>query len=145
MLRYGLRPPFAQKRQSLLPDGKVRLKLRKPNYTGQTDVVFEPVEFLRRLAAAVPKPMQNMIRYHGVFAANAKHRADLQTLMPSDCPATHPTIKGAKKPKPPRYRHRWMDLFERVFGYDLACPRSRGPIRMEPPSAARTPAQPGTL
>jgi len=66
LLRYGLRPPFAQKRLSLLPDGKVRLKLRKPFYTGQTDVVFEPVEFLRRLASAVPKPMQNMIRYHGI-------------------------------------------------------------------------------
>ena len=46
LLRYGLRPPFAQRRLSLLPDGKVRLELRKPFYTGQTDVIFQPVEFL---------------------------------------------------------------------------------------------------
>ena len=31
-LRYGLRHPFAQRRLSLRPDGKVVLKLRKPYY-----------------------------------------------------------------------------------------------------------------
>ena len=64
---------------SLLPDGKVRLKLRKPFYTGQTDILFEPVKFLKRLAAAMPKPRQHMIRFHGIFAPNAKHRADLNS------------------------------------------------------------------
>ena len=129
LLRYGLRPPFAQKRLSLLPDGKVRLKLRKPFYTGQTDIVFEPVEFLRRLAAAVPRPMQNMIRYHGIYAANARYRAGLQSLMPNRNSAPPPTMKGANKPTPPQYRHRWADLIERVFGYSPSCPRCHGPMQ----------------
>jgi len=131
LLRYGLRPPFAQRRLTLLPDGKVRLKLRKPFYTGQTDVVFDPVEFLRRLAAAVPKPMQNMTRYHGIFAANAKHRADLQTLMPKGRPAPLLAIKGTnKRPTSSTYRHSWMDLIERVFGYPPSCPRCNGPMQV---------------
>jgi len=46
MLRYGLRPPFSQKRLSLTPDGKVVLQLRKPWHTGQRDIVLQPVEFL---------------------------------------------------------------------------------------------------
>ena len=130
LLRYGLRPPFAQRRLSLLPDGKVRLKLRKPFYTGQTDVVFEAVEFLRRMAAAVPKPMQNMIRYHGIYAANAKHRAGLQTLMPNGSLAQLRAIKGTKKrPTPSPYRHRWMDLLERVFGHAPTCPRCHGTMQ----------------
>ena len=28
------------------------------------------------------------------------------------------------------YRPRWMDLLERVFGYDLACPRCHGPMQV---------------
>ena len=130
LLRYGLRPPFAQKRLTMLPDGRVRLKLRKPFYTGQTDIVFEATEFLRRLAAAVPKPMQNMIRYHGILAANAKHRAGLQTLMPHQSSALPPSIGGApKKPAPHRYRHRWIDLLERVFGFAPTCPRCQAPMQ----------------
>lgn len=43
LLRYGLRPPFAKNRLSLTPDGKVRLKLRKPYFTGQTQIVLEPL------------------------------------------------------------------------------------------------------
>jgi len=131
LLRYGLRPPFAQKRLSLLPDGKVRLKLRKPFYTGQTDVVFEATEFLRRLATAVPKPMQNMIRYHGIFAANARHRADLQNLLPAQHAAPRPDIHDtSNRPTPPRRRYRWLDLLERVFGYCPSCPRCHGPMQI---------------
>ena len=35
-----------------------------------------------RLAAAMPKPRQHMIRLYGNFAPNAKHRADLKSLVP---------------------------------------------------------------
>ena len=53
------------------PDGKVRLKLRKPYYTGQTEIVLEPREFLRRLIATIPPKRLNMVRFHGVFAPRA--------------------------------------------------------------------------
>jgi hypothetical protein len=37
--------------------------------------VFEPLDFLARLAALVPRPRVNLTRYHGVFAPNSAHSA----------------------------------------------------------------------
>jgi hypothetical protein len=54
---------------------------------GTTHVIFEPLDFIARLAAlapktlallagwALPKPRVNLTRFHGVFAPNSKHRA----------------------------------------------------------------------
>ena len=71
LCRYGLRAPFALDRISIAPDGNVLYQLHrpwpKPDST-RTHLTFEPVAFLRRLAALVPTPYQNLIRYHGVFA-----------------------------------------------------------------------------
>jgi len=38
-------------------------------------VIFEPLDFIARLAALVPKPRVNLSRYHGVFLPNSQHRA----------------------------------------------------------------------
>jgi hypothetical protein len=38
-------------------------------------VIFEPLDFIARLAALVPKSRVNLTRFHGVFAPNSKHRA----------------------------------------------------------------------
>jgi hypothetical protein len=75
LLRYGLRPPFAQKRLSLTSDGKVRLQLRKPYYTGQTEIVLPPQDFLRRLIATIPPKRMNVVRLPGVFAPRATARS----------------------------------------------------------------------
>jgi hypothetical protein len=37
-------------------------------------VAFEPVDFVARLAALVPKPRVNLTRYHGVLAPNHRWR-----------------------------------------------------------------------
>jgi hypothetical protein len=37
-------------------------------------VAFEPVDFIARLAALVPKPRVNLTRYHGVLALNHRWR-----------------------------------------------------------------------
>ena len=138
LLRYGLRPPFARKRLSLTPDGKVRLKLRKPYYTGQTQIVLEPREFLRRLIATIPPKRLNMVRFHGVFAPRAKVRPALQQLLPQKSqPASTATTEPPAKPEaavpgpgtpsedlpavPPRYRRPWHELLKRVFDLDIIC------------------------
>jgi hypothetical protein len=139
LLRYGLRPPFAQKRLSLTPNGKVRLKLRKPYYTGQTEIVLEPDVFLRRLIATIPPKRLNMVRFHGVFAPRAKVRPALQQLLPqkpqASTTATKPgnseatAIPGPGSPKeepppvPSRYRRPWHELLKRVFDVDIICGR----------------------
>jgi len=33
-----------------------------------THVIFQPLDFIGRLAALVPKPRVNLTRFHGVFA-----------------------------------------------------------------------------
>ena len=76
LCRYGMRPPFSQERLSLTDDGRVRLELRRPWPTadGVSSLIFEPVEFLRRLAALIPPPFAHLIRYHGLFAPRARDR-----------------------------------------------------------------------
>ncbi len=38
-------------------------------------IIMSPLEFMQRLAALVPLPRLNLIRFHGVLAPNAKLRA----------------------------------------------------------------------
>ena len=85
LCRYGLRSPFSQERLSLLPDGRVVYKLAKPWPTpaGRTELVLDPIDFLRRLAALIPPPYANMIRYHGVFANRSRFRSQLPAPPPS--------------------------------------------------------------
>jgi hypothetical protein len=45
--------------------------------SGQTHLVLSPLAFLRRLAALVPPPRANLVRYFGVFAPNARLRPNL--------------------------------------------------------------------
>jgi len=48
LCRYGLRAPFARRRLSVLPDGRVRYRLARPWPTsaGITKLVLEPLPFL---------------------------------------------------------------------------------------------------
>jgi len=56
--------------------GKVRYQLKTPYRDGTTGdrrshAIFESLDFIARLAALVPKPRVNLIRFHGVFAASS--------------------------------------------------------------------------
>jgi hypothetical protein len=64
----------AERRLSLTHQGKVRYELKTPYRDGTTHVIFEPVNFIAKLAALVPRPRINLTRFHGVFAPNSKHR-----------------------------------------------------------------------
>ncbi len=75
LCRYISRPAVSEQRLSLTPNGNVRYQLKTPYRDGTTHVIFEPLDFIARLAALVPKPRVNLTRFHGVFAPNRKHRA----------------------------------------------------------------------
>ena len=53
-------------------------------------LIFEPLDFIARLAALVPKPRVNLTRFRGVFAPNSRHRAQVT-----------PTKRGRGKSKRP--------------------------------------------
>jgi Putative transposase len=70
--RYAAHPPLAIERLSLLPDRLLhRLKRRWRN---GTHIIFEPLELVEKLAAVVPPPRFNIMRYHGVLVPAAKWR-----------------------------------------------------------------------
>jgi hypothetical protein len=75
LCRYITRPAVSEKRLSLTQQGNIRYQLKTPYKDGTTHVIFEPMDFIARLAALVPKPRVNLTRFHGVFAPNSKHRA----------------------------------------------------------------------
>jgi len=68
LCRYVLRPPFAQERLRLRGDGRVALELKRVWHDGTRELVFEPLEFLERLAAMTPRPETNLLICHGVLA-----------------------------------------------------------------------------
>ena len=74
LCRYISRPTVSEKRLSLTSTGKIRYELKTPYRNGTTHVIFEPIDFIARLAALVPRPRVNLTRFHGVFAPNSKHR-----------------------------------------------------------------------
>ena len=75
--RYVLRAPVAVDRLHLTDDGLVRVPLREPWRGGTTDFLFDPVDFLGRLALLVPRPRINLLLllYYGVLGARAGRRA----------------------------------------------------------------------
>jgi hypothetical protein len=62
LCRYIARPAVSEKRLSLLSNGHVRYELKTPYRDGTTHAIFEPMDFISRLAALVPKPRVNLTR-----------------------------------------------------------------------------------
>ena len=92
---------------------------------GTTHLLFSPSELIEKLAALVPPPRLNLVRYHGVLAP---HAADRSRIVPgpaatvdeaASCSGQAPA--GAEPPG--RYRLSWAKLLARVFRIDVSvCP-----------------------
>ena len=78
---------------------------KQPFRDGSTHVVLEPLDFIARLVALVPRPRRNLTRFHGVFAPNSKHR---NRIVPH---RTQATVDHDK----PRAPMTWMQRLKRVF------------------------------
>jgi hypothetical protein len=134
---YVLRPTVAQERLSVTPGGQVLLRFRQPWRDGTTHLVFDPVEFLGRLAVLIPRPRINLILYHGVLAPRAAWRS---AIVPSlavpggEVTARVADATPADAEAVARRRARgqtWAALMARTFGLDvLACPRCGGRLRL---------------
>ena len=46
----------------------MRYQLKTLYRDGTTHVIFDPLDFMARLAALVPRPRVDLTSYHGVFA-----------------------------------------------------------------------------
>jgi len=110
----------------------VRYELKTPYRDGTTHVIFEPLDFISRLVALVPKPRVNLTRYHGIFAPNSSHRARVtpaqrgkgsQLKGPNDSPDQTPTERRAAMT--------WAQRLKRVFNIDVeACRACGGAVKV---------------
>ena len=64
LCRYITRPPITTKRLSVDTRGRVVYRYKQPFRDGSTHVVLEPLDFVARLAALVPRPRLNLTRFH---------------------------------------------------------------------------------
>ena len=60
----------------------------------------EPLEFMQRLAALVPRPRLHLIRFHGVLAPNAKLRPAIVPSASTDANAPAPDQAESPHPSP---------------------------------------------
>jgi len=133
LCRYITRPPIATKRLSVDGRGQVVYRYKHPFRDGSTHVVLEPLDFIARLAALVPRPRLNLTRFHGVFAPNFKHRKRIVPQRPQR------TLEGDKPVAPMS----WMQRLKRVFAIDIeTCPECGGKLRViacieDPPLIAK--------
>ena len=146
LCRYIARPAISEKRLSLSPQGKVRYQLKTPWRNGTTHVEFEPVEFIAKPAALVPPPRAHLTRFHGVFAPNAKWRAQLTPSgrgkrPPIDAESTEAsTVHRTAIER--RRAMTWAQRLKRVFNIDVTtCIHCGGAVRIvasiEQPTAIR--------
>ena len=132
LCRYISRPAVSEKRLSLVSNGNIRYQLKTPYRDGTTHVIFEPLDFIARLAALVPKPRVNLSRFHGVFAPNSKHRA-LVTPAKRGKGNKHLTHDEAEA-RTPVERHAamtWAQRLKRVFSIDIeTCVECGGTVKV---------------
>jgi hypothetical protein len=125
--RYIARPAVASGRLALTAQGQIRDTLKTPYRDGTTQVIFEPLDFIARLAALVPRPRVQLTRYHGVFAPHRALRAEIT-------PAGRGAGKSPAEIKSPAQRHQamsWAQRLKRVLRLDLeSCERCGGKLRV---------------
>jgi hypothetical protein len=117
LCRYIARPAVAIPRLSLSSTGKVVYTLKTPYRDGTTQVAFDPVDFMARLAALVPTPRVNLTRYHGVLAPNHSWR---EWITPARRGKELKTGTNAEI-RTPAERHAtmtWAQRLKRVFNID---------------------------
>jgi len=103
----------------LTKQGKVRYELKTPYRDGTTHVIFEPVDFMAKLAALVPRPRVNLTRFHGVFASNSKHRVWVTPAKRGKGRRKVATDQDEKTPAQPHVAMTGAHRLKRVFNIDV--------------------------
>ena len=113
-------------------NGNVRYQLKTPYRDGTTHVIFEPLDFIARLAALVPKPRVNLTRFNGVLAPNSRYRARV-TPGKRGKGGPHTTMADPEERTPAERSAAmtWAQRLKRVFGIDIeTCPACCGAMRI---------------
>jgi hypothetical protein len=132
LCRYISRPAVSEKRLSLTPNGSIRYQLKTPYKDGTTHVIFEPMDFIAKLAALMPKPRVNLTRFHGVFAPNSKHRALVTPAKRGKgSKLKAPDEAQDQTPAERRAAMTWAQRLKRVFNIDIeTCGECGGAVKV---------------
>lgn len=130
LCRYIARPGVSRQRMKLTESGKIRYELKNPYRNGTTHVIFEPLDFIARLAALVPKPRVHLTRFHGVFAPHSKYR-ELVTGEAKQHKRELIGVGEAKTVGEQRAAMTWAMRLKRVFNIDvMVCNRCQGAVKI---------------
>ena len=129
LIRYVARGPIAMERLSER-NGKIVYEMKRPWHNGADRVAFSPEGFIQRLVALIPPARSHLIRYHGVFAPNFKHRNKI---------VRRPTKTDTGEPLPRAKKLLWAEMIAATFKDDVTeCRKCGG--RMEPIAVIKDPA-----
>jgi hypothetical protein len=146
LIRYAARPAVATERLSALADGRLLYRLKRPWRDGTSAVIFEPQDFMAKLAVLVPAPRAHLTRFHGILAPAAASRPRIVPATPSTSetslspsppppPSTTPDENAEPAPTPSsserQRNYTWSQLMQRVFSLDvLECTRCGGRMKI---------------
>ncbi len=125
-----IRPPVASGRLRFVDEQTLIFSLKTPWADGTCQLLLSPQELLEKLAALVPPPRLNLVRYHGVLAPACPDRAQ---IVPGPSALTqlvgceHAAASGRRG-----HRVSWAKLLARVFQYETA---KRSPVTACPTCA----------
>ena len=96
---------------------------------GTCQILLSPQELLEKLAALVPPPRLNLVRYHGVLAPACPDRAQIvpgPSALPQAEGCEHSAAGGRRV-----HRVSWAKLLARVSQYDVTvCPTCSGRMKV---------------
>ena len=133
LCRYIARPAISTERMALTNQGNIRYTLKTPYRDGTTHIVLDPLDFMARLAALVPKPRVNLTRFHGVFARGGhppNSRLRKQITPKTRCTPTAQS-DDLKSPAQRRAAMSWAQRLKRVFNIDRqTCNQCVGAVKV---------------
>jgi len=124
MLEYMLAPAIRDKQLTVQGDSVV-LELKRPRTDGTTHRRYKTDQIFDRLAFLVPPQGANLLRFHGVYAPNAKLRGAVVPDVPEQPP---PPIDDDNTPED---RRAWSELKTHSFPEDIMyCPKCGGRMKL---------------
>ena len=88
---------------------------------GTSHFLFEPIEFLEKLAAIIPRPAVNLLLYHGILAPHARWRSQVVRYgRPSPEPTARQFDASPRAAGTPG-AWTWAALMRRVFDHPINC------------------------
>ncbi len=124
MARYAVRPPVAKDRIHESDDGRILLDIPPDPKTGDTVLLLDPMEWLRRVTHQIPAPRSHLTRFYGAYANRLR-----KSYRAEDGEVTVRSVEDDGRR--PKSRASWARLLKMVFEVDpLTCARCGAPMQV---------------